>query len=370
MGTSLYIHIPFCRRKCPYCDFYSIIYQEKLAREYINIISEEISKLNISFDTVYIGGGTPTVISVGLWKRLLDSLKRILRNSCENTIEANPESLSREKLKLFLEYNINRISIGLQSLSDNKLKSLGRIHNAERGIKAVMDAKKCGFSNISIDLIYGCFNEVFNSWEKELTKAIELPITHISCYALNCEPNTDFYRLKENIDDKEVAKMYIFNMRFLPKNGYKQYEVSNFALDGFECRHNLKYWNGSSYLGIGAGAVSYIDGVRKKNISDVREYIRKFLLSCSCVESGERLDRKKSAKELAALKIRTKEGIDFDWFKKTTGFDFLSIENREVIEKFRKRGLIRFYKKGGILKKIAVTKKGYLFCDEVSSYFV
>ncbi len=370
MGISLYIHIPFCKRKCPYCDFYSIIYQEELAEQYINIISEEIGKLNISFDTVYIGGGTPTVMSVSLWKRLLDSLKKILKNSCENTVEANPESLSKEKLKLFLEYNINRISIGVQSLNDNKLKFLGRIHNAERGIKAVMEAKECGFYNISIDLIYGCLNEVSKSWEKELAKAIKLPVTHISCYALSCEPNTDFYKLKENIDDREVAKMYAFNMSFLPKKGYKQYEVSNFALDGFECKHNLKYWEGSFYLGIGASAVSYIDGMRKKNISDVREYIKRLVLGQSCIEFRESLSRRKRAKELAALKIRTKKGIDFDWFRKATGFDFLGVESKEVLEELRRRGLLRFYKKGRILKKVTLTKKGYLFCDEVSSYFV
>ncbi len=370
MRDSLYIHIPFCKKKCPYCDFYSIPPQKKLVSEYISIISQEISKLNTCFDTVYIGGGTPTVIDIHLWGILLESLKKILKSSYENTVEANPESLSKEKLKLFLKYNINRISIGLQSLNDLKLKYLGRIHDRRRGIKAVWDAKESGFFNINIDLIYGYFNESLKEWKKELNEAIKLPITHISCYALGYESYTPFYKFKSKVDEKEVAEMYLFNMNFLPKNGYMQYETSNFSLEGFKCTHNLRYWQGASYIGIGASAVSYIKGIRKKNISDVKEYIKRIALGESHVESKERLTREKQAKELAALKIRTTEGICFDWFKETTGFDFFNIEDRTVIESLKAKGLVRISVGKNGFERIFLTKKGYLFCDEVSSSLV
>ena len=357
-------------RKCPYCDFYSISYQSSLAKDYIDILSEEVKKINIKIDTVYIGGGTPSVFPVGFLKRLLRSIKNILESSIENTIEVNPESIDKDKLILLRRYNVNRISIGMQSLYDSKLKFLGRIHSVKEAKTAVLNAKKCGFNNISIDLIYGIPDESLSDWKKELKQAVGLPVRHISCYSLIPEPHTKFYKLRSAIDDETVARMYLFNMWFLPRAGFSQYEVSNFALTGFECIHNVKYWEGLDYIGIGPSAVSFIKRKRVKNISDIRKYVDGYYIGKDLSMYTEQLSQSKYAKELAALKIRTKEGIGLGWFKTKTGFNFFDIEDRKDIYKFKKRGLLVIHKNGGVDTGIHLSRKGFLFCDEVSSCFV
>ena len=370
MAAGLYIHIPFCRSKCPYCDFYSISYQSSLAKDYVNILSKVVKKINTKIDTVYIGGGTPSVLPVGFLKRLLKSIKNILESSTENTIEVNPESISKDKLILLRGYNINRISIGMQSLYDSKLKFLGRIHSVKEAKTAVFNAKKCGFSNISIDLIYGIPDEKLSDWKEELKQAAALPVQHISCYSLILEPHTRFYSLRSAIDDEAVARMYLFNMWFLPRAGFSQYEVSNFSLTGFGCKHNIKYWQNLEYIGIGPSAVSFINRKRVKNVSDIKKYVNRYYAGKDQAMYTEQLSQLKYAKELAALKIRTKEGIDFGWFKTKTGFDFFDIEDRKDVYKLKKRGLLVIHKKGGADAGIHLSRKGFLFCDEVSSCFV
>ena len=370
MTAGLYIHIPFCKRKCPYCDFYSISYQSSLAKDYIDILSEEVKKINIKIDTVYIGGGTPSVLPIGFLERLLMSLKSILKVSRENTIEVNPESINKDKLILLRRYNVNRISIGMQSLYDSKLKFLGRIHSAKEAKTALFNAKEYGFSNISIDLIYGIPGERLSSWKEELKEAAGLPIQHISCYSLIPEPHTKFYKLRNAIDEETVAKMYLFNMWFLPRAGFSQYEVSNFSMTGFECAHNIKYWQGLEYIGIGPSAVSFVNRKRIKNIPDVGNYINKYLARKDTAARIDKLSRPKYAKELAALKIRTKRGINFRWFQTRTGFDFFDIEEKEDIYEFKKRGLLRIHKERDIDTGIYLSHRGFLFCDEVSSCFV
>ncbi len=367
MPEGLYIHIPFCKRKCPYCDFYSITYRDDLAKEYVNILSEEAEKINTKIDTVYIGGGTPTILAPGLMEKLLKSLASILSSSRENTIEANPESLNKEKLCLFRQYNINRISIGVQSLYEGKLKFLGRIHSVEDAKKAVSNARECGFSNVSIDLIYGLPGEQLSKWQEELEEASRLPAQHISCYSLICEPRTKFYKLRKSIDDETVAKMYLFNMDFLPKRGFLQYEVSNFSLKGFECRHNLKYWQGIGYIGLGPSAVTFVNRERKKNVADVSRYIEEHYGYKESSVYREKLSRKKYARELAALKIRTNEGIDFNWFKEKTGFNFFDIEDEKSINELISKGFLKtlLFETG-----ICLSREGFLFCDEVSSALV
>jgi len=370
MTAGLYIHIPFCKKKCPYCDFYSISYSNSLAKEYTNILSEEVKKINTKIDSIYIGGGTPTVLPVNLLEKLLKSLKDMLKTSGENTIEVNPESIDKDKLILLRRYNINRISIGMQSLYDSKLKFLGRIHSAKEAKKAVFNARKYGFSNISIDLIYGIPDESLSSWKEELKQAVELPVQHVSCYSLICEPHTKFYKLNNVIDDNITAKMYLFNMKFLPKNGFLHYEVSNFSLRGFECGHNIKYWEGSDYIGIGPSAVSFINRKRIKNVPDVKEYMKRYSSHETTAEHIDKLSPSKYAKELAALKIRTTEGINFKWFKEKTGFSFFDIESRTDINSFKNMGLLGIQKRKGVDIGIYLSTKGFLFCDEVSSRFV
>ncbi|MFH1767823.1 MAG: radical SAM family heme chaperone HemW [Candidatus Omnitrophota bacterium] len=369
-STGLYIHIPFCRRKCPYCDFCSVIYEYNLAAEYIDILSEEIGKINTKISTIYIGGGTPTVLDQDLLDKLCRSLRVFFNQSAENTVEANPESLSRGKIESFREYNINRISIGIQSLYDGKLKKLGRIHTAGDGIKAVSLAKQYGFDNISIDLIYGLPGETLSQWREELSRAVKLPLKHLSIYCLTPEAGTPFYKLKRDICDKETADMYSFALDFLPQKGFEQYEVSNFARKGYACLHNTRYWQQESYLGLGVSAVSSIGQVRRRNISDIRKYIDRCGRNRTRTIFREKLYPIRRAKELAALQIRLKQGIDFREFKNKTGFDFFELINESVIDEFKKKRLLKISRKRGKICKIALTKKGYLFSDEVSSSFV
>jgi len=374
MPKSLYIHIPFCRAKCSYCDFYSIAYQRELAQSYIEALCHQIEDCKGSFRTIYIGGGTPSVLDIKLWQKLLSSLARVSKGVEEFSLEANPESLDETKLKLWLDNGVNRISIGLQSLDDGKLKKLGRIHSAQEAVEKLQQAKVAGFKNISIDLIFGLWGQSLESWKQELETVVGLGVEHISLYALSYEKNTDlFKRLKEGefepLADQLVAQMYEFSIKYLSRAGFLQYEISNFSKKGYECKHNLNYWDNNSYQSFGSGAVSYIEGVRKKNIVDVVGYVEKVSRGENPVASAEELSPEKRARETAAIKIRTKAGIDFDWFQAKTGFDFLSLE-KTALKELKAQGLIVQQKKRGKLKAISLTGKGFLFSDSVSAAFL
>ena len=368
---SLYIHIPFCRKKCLYCNFCSVTYDKPLAWDYIGVLIKQIEDLKGRFSSIYIGGGTPTVLENRFLEKLLKSLKKSLNPETEFTIEANPESLSGEILGLFLNFGVNRLSIGTQSFNDAKLKKLGRVHNARAGLDAVYTAKKKGFKNISIDLIFGAWNEDMESWEEDLKKAVHLPVEHISAYALTYEEGTPLFGAQEKgeirpQDNEEVGRMYEWTMGYLEKNGFRQYEVSNFAREGYPCLHNLNYWQNNSYIGLGASAVSYIEGTRKENISDIKEYISRVKKTKDYIIFQEKLSVKEKAQETAALKIRTKSGIDFEWFKGKTGFDFLELEAAALV-KLTEAGFIGY---NADKSAISLTQKGFLFSDIVSSEFL
>jgi oxygen-independent coproporphyrinogen-3 oxidase len=304
-------------------------------------------------------------------KKLLKALDRYSKTSAEFTIEANPESLDEDKIRLFLNSGINRLSIGVQSLDGRKLKKLGRIHSAINAREAIGMASKRGFKNISADLIFGVWGEDIKRWEKEIDEIIQLPINHISCYSLTYEKDTPLFEALRNkdiapLEDDVVCRMYTLAIDRLAASGFKQYEVSNFAKIGYECKHNLNYWENNSYVGLGASAVSYIEGVRSKNIASVKEFLRRHDEDEGLVESSERLSPIKRAKETAAVKIRTKEGIDFNRFKEKTGFDFLELEKKAVQELLEK-DLIKYRKNANIPAGICLKRKGFLFCDTVSS---
>lgn len=375
MVDSLYIHIPFCRRKCPYCDFYSVVYNDDIADSYIRVLNRQISSFDRKFSTIYVGGGTPSVLKPILLKRLLNSLNKHIETRGEFTVEVNPESLDKDKVKLFLDKGVNRISIGVQSLYNSKLNSLGRIHSSNQARNSVLLAKKAGFKNVSIDLIFGLAPESVKSWKKELSEAVNLPVNHISTYALTYEKNTLLHRDLQkkkisSLSERVVADMYRVALGYLPKKGFRHYEVSNFSQKRYICKHNLNYWQNSSYLGLGPSAVSYVQGRRQKNESDVRKYTEQADNNKNLVVFSERLSPLQRAKETAALKIRTKEGIDFAWFRRKTGFDFLEIESQALAELIENH-LLRYKKtKRKTNTGVFLTKKGFVFCDTVSSSFL
>jgi oxygen-independent coproporphyrinogen-3 oxidase len=374
MTPSLYIHIPFCKRKCIYCNFYSDIYDENTARSFVDALVPQIGLIDFRPSTIYIGGGTPSALAVGLLSGLLKSLQKVMSPGAEFTIEANPESLSEDNLKLFLDHGVNRLSIGVQSMRGEKLRKLGRIHSAAKAKESVCLASRRGFSNISVDLIFGVWGESPESWKKELEEAVRLPITHVSCYELTYEKDTPLYEALENksvapLDEDETASMYEAAIGALALRGIKQYEVSNFARPGYECAHNMNYWENNEYLGLGPSAVSYLNGVRRKNISDINEYLLRFEEERSLIESEEKLSPIKRARETAAIKIRTRDGIDFKWFKEKTGYDFLELEKGPV-SSLIEEGLIKYKKSDDIPSGVMLKRKGFLFCDTVSSAFM
>lgn len=371
MVNSLYIHIPFCRRKCIYCDFYSAIYDDSIASDYVDIISKEINSLGELFDTIYIGGGTPSVLNKDQMNRLFTSIKNHVKTGSEFTVEVNPESTDNDKIRMMLDMGVNRLSIGMQSLMDSKLNRLGRLHDSARAKDAVNIAARCGVKNISIDLIFGVWGEDRKIWEREVEEAVKLPVKHISCYNLTYEKGTPLFSALRNrtilpIEDDEAAGMYEYAIDRLSLAGFKQYEVSNFAIPSYECRHNINYWENNQYIGIGSSAVSYIDGVRSKRISDIKEYIKRSASGKPLVESSEKLTPVRRAKESASVKIRTREGIDFEWFRGKTGFDFMKLEKKPV-EELLEKGLIKYKRQGQTISGICLKRKGFLFCDTVSS---
>lgn len=371
MNPSLYIHIPFCVRRCVYCNFYSSIYDKDIASPYIDTLIAQVEKIDCAPSTIYIGGGTPTILDTGLLERLLKSLRKFSKPAAEFTVEANPESLDAGALKLIRDYGVNRISIGTQSLDERKLKKLGRLHTAGRARESITLALKAGFSNISVDLIFGMWGEDIESWDSELDEAARLPVMHVSCYELTYEKETPLFAALMNrsimpLDDDVVAGMYETAIDKLSLGGFKQYEVSNFAKPGFECKHNMNYWDNNPYIGLGASAVSYVDGVRSKFISDVNEYTQRFRDGKSLIESSEKLSPIKKARETAAVKIRTRAGIDFKWFKEKTGYDFCELE-KLALPGLVEDGFIKYKKEGDISTGIVLKRKGFLFCDTVSS---
>ena len=374
MPPSLYVHIPFCAKKCGYCDFYSINYEEGLASAYVNALIGQMGSIDCRVSTIFIGGGTPTALSMPLLRKLLRGAGRLAGGNAEFTVEANPESLDAGRLDLFLDEGVNRLSIGVQSFNDMKLKRLGRIHNAKKAANAVMLSKKKGFGNLNVDLIFGAPGETPDDCCAELARAVEFPVTHISCYGLTYEKGTPLYKAKNKgevipVDEEDLARMYSSAIKYLPGHGFRHYEVSNFAKKGFECRHNLNYWRNDEYIGLGPSAVSYICGARKRHLPDVREYIKRAKAGKSTIVSSERLAGDRKAKEAAAVKIRTAEGIDFGWFKKKTGFDFRELE-ADPLRRLSAAGLIKYKKIKGKAAGILLTEKGFLFCDTVSSEFM
>lgn len=313
-------------------------------------------------------------MDIELLEKLLNSLKKHLDGVCEFTVETNPESLNSDKISLFLDKGVNRISIGAQSFNDDKLKSLGRAHNSILVKNAIELAVNKGISNISIDMIFGIWNENADIWKNDLEKVSDFPITHISCYSLTYEKNTPLKKAVEEgriipLEEEKAADMYQLAACYLSGRGFDQYEVSNFAKKNFSCRHNMAYWENEPYVGIGASAVSYIDGVRQENISDIAEYIDKINKGQNVVISSEKLTAEKRARETAALKIRTREGINFDWFVNKTGIEFLDL-NQEALSGLMKKGLVEHIREEGVVKGICLTHKGILYCDIVSSAFL
>jgi oxygen-independent coproporphyrinogen III oxidase len=313
--TGLYVHIPFCIKKCNYCDFYSVPINFGILDSYVEAIIEEASLYTeFTFDTLYIGGGTPSLLGKDHLTSLLGGLYRTLNLShmTEATIEVNPESASFEFLKTAKIKGINRVSVGVQSLIDEELKAAGRVHNAKQAISAVIEASHSGFGSISADLIIGLPGQDWQSLRFSLDSLTRINIQHLSLYCLSVETGTPFSLKKpDNLpSDNEQAEMYEQSVEFLDRLGLIHYEISNFALPGYECKHNINYWHGGEYIGLGPSAASHINGKRYKNKSDLAYYIKS--PNGQIIEKEELIPTEKAAEE-AMLRLRLlEEGLDIE----------------------------------------------------------
>lgn len=310
--TGLYIHIPFCRKKCGYCDFYSIAFDDTLLDRYISAMALEMKSCgHKELSSVYIGGGTPSLLSPPQFHRLFACINSIFNvaSGAEISVEANPESINNDTLTALKECGVNRLSIGAQSFDDTELKYLGRIHNSMHLHNAFYGARECGFNNVSIDLIYGLSYQSQEKWQKNISEAVLLKPEHLSLYPLSVEPHTPFYSQNVLTDDDAQALMYEYSVDFLAAHGYEHYEISNWSLPGYRCSHNLRYWNSESYIGIGASAVSCAYSRRTKNVSDVSRYIELVEAGENAIFETDVLDERKTTLEDIILKLRLCEGI-------------------------------------------------------------
>lgn len=314
---GLYIHIPFCRQKCAYCDFYSLPSREDKMDAYTDALIRHIQEVaprteSHLVDTVYFGGGTPSYLGA---ERLRSILRTVMKGcpvtrDAEITLEANPDSACDSKaLRTLRRAGFNRLSLGVQSADDGLLRAIGRIHTFEQVQQSVTAARKAGFRNISMDLIYGLPGQTMQQWEDTLSAVIALAPEHISCYGLKLEPGTPLYerRLEETFpDDDAQADMYLYAVTALEQNGYGQYEISNFAKPGYESRHNLKYWRMQEYAGFGPGAHSDFGDVRYGYLRDIDRYIAGELV----LSERETISRRERDMEYIMLRLRLARGAD------------------------------------------------------------
>lgn len=351
---GLYVHIPFCTSKCPYCDFYSVKYSCSYAEKYMNAIIRNVENYDETYDTVYFGGGTPIL----LWREICTVMGKIkLSPNAEVTIEANPCVTTEEALCSLKSSNVNRISFGVQSLNNNELTALGRRHSAETAINAVKLAKKSGFNDISADLMLAVPCQTKESLIKSIDSLMELPLTHISAYLLKIEKNTPFYNRQLDLpNEDEVAEMYLAAVQRLADNGFAQYEISNFARGGRTCKHNLKYWRCEEYIGIGPAAHSYYNGKRFAVPRDIDGFINSPVQLTTITD-----EQPHSFEEYAMLKLRLTEGLTFSECEKF-GISKSTMEKRiKLIPK-------EYIETDG--RKISLTAQGFLVSNLIISKLI
>jgi len=342
MLNSLYIHIPFCMKKCIYCDFLSVPYDKALAIGYINAVLKELELRRDSagvLKTVYIGGGTPTTIPTLALIRLLKTIRDVfgITPDAEFTIEANPGTVTTEMISALSESGINRLSMGVQSFNDKELKLLGRIHDSSEALTSIAAARHAGVTNLSLDLIYGIPGQTLQSWVQTVSTAMDISPEHISAYELTPEKHTPLHEQIstgkiEKPDEETILGMYSHAMDRFGEARYTHYEISNFAKPGFQCRHNLNYWNRGQYLGIGAGAHSFIGSRRIRNTGDIRKYMA--LVSQGNLPDEEVLEisRTDAVKESLFLGLRKTEGLDIREFREHLNIDLMKISDQLISE--------------------------------------
>ncbi|NDO18627.1 oxygen-independent coproporphyrinogen III oxidase [Lachnospiraceae bacterium MD329] len=364
--TGLYIHIPFCKQKCKYCDFVSFSGMENLTDQYIDALENEARRFcGEKIDTVFIGGGTPTVLTAKQLRRIVGMCFNLfdISNEYEFTIEANPGTLDDDKISSALGGGVNRISVGVQSFNDNELRRIGRIHNAETAYNTICHLKKMGFDNINVDLMTALPSQTEQSLMSTLKTVAELPVKHISAYSLIIEEGTPIAKEYDagvlDIPDEDTERsMYNTAADILKSNGFLQYEISNFAVSGFECRHNIKYWTAEKYIGLGAAAHSYDGKNRYFNTSDIKAYLQGAPREKVILTEQDRIS------EFIITGLRMISGIDENVFLEKFGKKFDRLYGAEL-NKFISMGLMT-YDNG----RYALTPRGIDVSNSILCEFV
>lgn len=396
-NLGLYIHLPFCQRKCSYCSFLSLVDQPgTVVQCYLkNLLAEADLRItdlcngqdpqddkriqSFDIDTIFIGGGTPSLIDGNDMKTLLDGIRQRLTvlEQVEITMESNPNSLAPENLSSYREAGVNRLSIGVQSFDDGILSQIGRLHDAKRAMDAVSMARDAGFENISLDLMFGLPGQTLEQWRATLETAISLSPKHLSLYSLQIEEGTPLYRDykagKVPVIDSGIDRTcYHLAIDLLKKYGYAQYEISNFALDGFECRHNIKYWSMQNFLGLGLNASSYVNGNRWTNLSNLNQWTKEIGQNQLPVDPTKMLQD--SFREAMGIFL-------FTGLRKTTGISFLEFSGRFGIDFFQAYGNIvnqldQYRMKGWLdwtdptAGSLWITENGFDHSNEIMAEFV
>ncbi|MBD7909799.1 MULTISPECIES: radical SAM family heme chaperone HemW [Clostridium] len=344
---SLYIHVPFCKQKCFYCDFPSYACKEGAMDEYVEALCKEITKRCNKYiiKSLFIGGGTPSYLEEESLKKLMETISALeFKDKAEKSMECNPGTVNRKKLEIIMKGGINRLSFGLQTTKNELLKKIGRIHSYEEFIKNYSLAREIGFNNINIDMMFGLPNQNLSDWLNSLDEITKLNPEHISSYSLIIEEGTAFDRLYSEgklslPSEEEERDMYRMGKELLISRGYHQYEISNFAKGEKECAHNKVYWQCEEYIGVGASASSFVENKRIKNVDDISEYIDRVNRNISISEEVYENSREDNIEEFMFMGLRMNKGIDEQEFIIRFGVNIDSIYKR-LIDKNIKAGLL------------------------------
>jgi putative oxygen-independent coproporphyrinogen III oxidase len=376
MIKAAYIHIPFCEHICHYCDFNKVFLKGQPVDEYLDSLAKEIeltlsASPTVHLDTIFIGGGTPTALNEQQLEKLCNIIKEHLpyNQETEFTFEANPGDLSDEKLQILFNAGVNRISFGVQTFNEELLKRIGRVHRAKDVFQSIESAKKTGFKNISIDLIYSLPGQTLADFKETLKTSFSLDIMHYSGYSLIIEPKTVFYNLMRkgklpSPGEDVEAEMYRILMEEMDKHGYKQYEISNFSKAGFESRHNLTYWNNESYYGFGAGAHGYVEGFRISNHGPLKKYMEAINNDKLPILEKHKVTIEEQMEEEMFLGLRKTAGVSILRFEEKFGQNPIVLYKKEINELIS-RELLNVTD-----HQIQLTKKGRFLGNEVFQSFL
>ncbi len=373
---GIYIHIPFCIQKCAYCDFHSYSHMEHKIKFYVDALIKEMKQWADQFEdykikTIFIGGGTPSILPIEEMEKILNVLHACFKcmPNIEFTIESNPGTLEKEKIRYYLESGINRLSIGLQAWQDPLLKILGRIHTREQFLKNYFIARDTGFKNINIDLMFGLPDQTLEQWDETLKEVIHLKPDHLSTYSLKLEEGTPLNKLYKtghlNLpSEEEERNMYYLTINQLLDFGYNHYEISNFSKKGRECIHNNIYWENQEYIGFGLGAHSYIDKIRFSNTTHLEEYIHKMNKNENIRILEEKTSLKDEIEETMFLGLRRMKGINISNFMSRFGISPMQLYANEI-EELERNGLLQIDD-----QSIRLTSKGIDLSNQVFIQFL